>query len=329
MTGRRPSLWLVLPVFQDVPAFVELRRRVNAVLAPSRSSYEQVRFLVVDDSAGSDPAMAELDELDDVQVLTPAYGLGHQHAIVLGVRSIAPGLADDDIVITLDSDGEDQPEDLPRLLAALDEAASPRTVVVARRTHRRVSVAFRLAYVMFRLTFRVLVGMVVNSGNYAAYHGWTARRVLFHPNFDLCYSSSLLSLGLPLVKVPCARGERYSGHSRMTPSGLAIHGLRMMMPFLDRITIRALFTFAALFTVGLVLTLAIGVGALLGADLPSEIGVAAAVFGVLALLGFGNFVVLFAVFTNFRGLRLGPSTTDTADATVTPPQPAMLRRRMS
>jgi hypothetical protein len=192
-----------------------------------------------------------------------------------------------------------------------------------------VSVPFRLAYVLFRLTFRVLIGMVVDSGNFAAFYGWTARRVLFNPNFDLCYSSSLLSLGLPLVKVPCARGERYAGRSRMTGGGLAIHGLRMMMPFLDRITIRALLTFASLFAIGLVLTLAVGLGALFGADVPSELGVAAAVFGVLALLGFGNFVVLFAVFTNFRGLRLGPSSTNAADAEVEAPHNSFLRRRTS
>jgi hypothetical protein len=324
-----PRLWLVLPVFQDVPAFLQLRDRVHNVLAPLATRYEMIRFLVIDDSAGADPAMSELSNLDDVEVLTPAYGLGHQHAIVLGLRSLAPRLNDDDIVVTLDSDGEDRPEDLPRLLAALEEASSPRTVVVARRTHRQVSFAFRAAYVLFRLTFRVLVGMVVDSGNFAAYYGWTARRVLFHPNFDLCYSSSLLSLGLPLVKVPCARGERYAGRSRMTQSGLAIHGLRMMMPFLDRITIRALLTFGTLFAIGLALSLAVGLGALFGADVPSELGVAAAVFGILALVGFGNFVVLFAVFTNFRGLRLGPSSTDAAEREIEPPQQAFLRRRTS
>jgi hypothetical protein len=308
---------------------MELRSHVHDVLAPLASQYEAVRFLVVDDSAGADPATSDLAGLSDVEVLTPAYGLGHQHAIVLGIRSLAPRLSDDDIVVSLDSDGEDRPEDLPRLLDALDKSPSARTVVVARRTHRQVSLAFRLAYVLFRLMFRVLIGMVVDSGNYAAYYGWTARRVLFHPNFDLCYSSSLLSLGLPLVKVPCARGERYAGRSRMTQSGLAIHGLRMMMPFLDRITIRALLTFGALFAIGLLLTFAVGLGALFGADVPSELGVAAAVFGVLALLGFGNFVVLFAVFTNFRGLRLGPSSTDAAEREIEPPRQALLRRRSS
>ena len=64
-------------------------------------------------------------------------------------------------------------------------------------------------YILFRLAFRALVGFVVDSGNFAAYHGWVLRNVLTHPNFDLCYSSSLLSLGLPIVRVPCARGARY------------------------------------------------------------------------------------------------------------------------
>ncbi|MFM8304523.1 MAG: glycosyltransferase [Actinomycetota bacterium] len=284
-----------------------LRERVHEVLRPLSGQFSGVRFLVIDDSAGADIEVGELAKFTDVEVLTPTYGLGHQHAIVLGVRTLAQRIEDHDIVVTLDSDGEDRPDDLPALLAALRNAEAVKTIVVARRTQRQVGLAFRAAYAVFRILFRVLTGLVVDSGNFAAYYGWTAKRVLFHPNFDVCYSSSLLSLGLPVVKVPCPRGPRYEGRSRMTPATLVLHGLRMMMPFLDRITVRALFTFGTLFLIGLVLALAVAVGAIFEVGIPTEAAIFAPAFAGVALVGFGNFVVLFALFTNYGGLRLGPS----------------------
>ncbi len=120
--------------------------------------------------------------------------------------------------------------------------------MIAQRTSRHVSISFHVFYAFFRAAYRLLVGSVIDSGNFAAFRGWAARRVVFHPNFDLCYSSSLVSLGLPVTKVPCARGERYAGRSRMTFTRLAIHGLRMLMPFLDRIVLRALVLFGTVLT---------------------------------------------------------------------------------
>ena len=112
---------------------------------------------------------------------------------------------------------------------------------MARRTKRKESARFKVMYFTFRIMFRTLTGMTVRSGNYAAYRGWLARRMLRHPYFDLCYSASLISLDLPVTSVPCPRGERYAGRSRMNPFRLFMHGLRMLMPFTDRIAVRALF----------------------------------------------------------------------------------------
>jgi hypothetical protein len=48
-----------------------------------------------------------------------------------------------------------------------------------------------------------------------------------------------------LIYVPCDRGVRYRGRSKMNYSKLFIHGLRMLMPFLDVITIRGMVFFGS------------------------------------------------------------------------------------
>ena len=49
-----PRLWVLSPVYLDVPSYRILRERLREVLAePSRDRFE-VRFAVVDDSGGVD-----------------------------------------------------------------------------------------------------------------------------------------------------------------------------------------------------------------------------------------------------------------------------------
>ena len=84
-------------------------------------------------------------------MIAPPFNLGHQRAIVFGLRLIEPDIDDVDLVVTMDADGEDRPEDLPRLLDPLLEApADRRRLCVARRTKRRESFRFRVMYFFFR-----------------------------------------------------------------------------------------------------------------------------------------------------------------------------------
>ena len=238
-TDRPPRLFVVCPVYRDAPAFTELRGRVRQVLS-GRNAPGELRFVVTDDTAGED---AELAAMRDGQtaVLVPPYNLGHQGAIVYALRELAPTLRPDDVVVTMDSDGEDRPEDLPALLAPLLERREDLLLVsVARRTSRQESFAFRVSYLAFKAVFRLLTGVVIRSGNFAAMRGALVVAAIGHPCFDQCYSSSLISLPFRRRDVPLARGARYSGRSRMGFIRLVTHGMHMLMPFLDRIAVRCL-----------------------------------------------------------------------------------------
>jgi hypothetical protein len=234
-----PRLVIVCPVYRDAAAFAELRRRVQRVAA-ELASVSEVRFVVTDDTAGEDDALAAMRGRD-TEVLVPPYNLGHQGAIVFALRELAPLLRPDDIVVTMDSDGEDRPEDLPALLAPLtDDADDLFLVAVARRTRRQEALVFRLSYLVFKAVFKLLTGVVVRSGNFAAMRGALVVAAIGHPSFDQCYSSSLISLPFRRRDVPIARGTRYSGQSRMGFIKLVTHGMHMLMPFLERIAVRCL-----------------------------------------------------------------------------------------
>jgi polyisoprenyl-phosphate glycosyltransferase len=300
-------IWFFIPVYLDVESFLQLRARILERLASSvvAGAFE-ARMVVIDDSGGSDPQIEKIASLADVQVLTTPFNLGHQRAIVFGLRRTEPEIRTEDIVVTMDGDGEDRPEDLPQLLAALlAPPASTRRVVLASRTTRTVTLAFRTLYLFFTVLFRALTGLVIRTGNYAAYRGWVVNQVLFHPHFDLCYSASLISLNLDVHFVPCPRGTRYAGHSRMSYLKLIRHGISMLMPFLDRIAVRALVIFSTMFGLGALLSLLVFVSMVVSRT-AFPWWTTAAIIAVLSLslISLGNFLVLFATYAQSQSFAL-------------------------
>jgi hypothetical protein len=161
-------------------------------------------------------------------------------------------------------------------------------------------------YLLFRALFRILTGTTVRTGNFAAMPGSVAKRVLVHPTFDLAYSSALLAMDVPLEFVPCERGRRYAGESRMTFGRLSMHGLRMLMPFTDRIAGRALLMFVISFVVGLLLMAAVlGIKLFSNSAIPGWATFTAIGALLVSLVALGNFVSLFVLFSQTRAVSLG------------------------
>jgi hypothetical protein len=294
-------IWLVSPVFMDVESYTRLREEARAALPADAD----LRFVAVDDTAGADPEMAALANRPDQTILTPPFPLGHQRALVFGLRKLSALVEEADIVVTLDADGEDQPKDLARLIAPLREpGASIRAVAVAARTRRRESPSFKLLYLLFKTFFQFLTGTLIRSGNYAAFRGWLTRDVLFHPHFDLAYSSALLSLGLQVRRVPCERGVRFAGRSRMGYVKLIQHGLRMLMPFADRIATRGLILLATLFGLGLVAGGVLVAATAAGVAWPGWLVYLLCTAMLLCALGATALVIVFALFVQSQSLSL-------------------------
>ena len=143
-------LFIVAPVYFDFESFIILRSEIVKQLKNFSINLEP-RFVAVDDSAGEDCAVNELEKLEDVIVLKPPFNLGHQRAIVFGIRSCFNLLQDTDFLVTLDSDGEDRPEDLPNMLLLMQKKQEP--LVLARRTERQESLSFKICYLFYKFFF--------------------------------------------------------------------------------------------------------------------------------------------------------------------------------
>jgi len=126
---------LVTPVYNDWDSLQCLIPDIDAQLT---SFPLEISIVVVND--GSSLPIPEsflkkksLKKVKSVEVLELACNMGHQRAIALGLAEVS---ARDcyDIVIVMDSDVEDRPEDLPVILQ--QHFALPDHIVVAKRGKR-------------------------------------------------------------------------------------------------------------------------------------------------------------------------------------------------
>ncbi len=112
-TARPPSLCVVVPVFNEAKT---LRPLVEGILRTAVG--RECRIVLVDDGS-TDGSAARCDELvrahDGVEAIHFAANRGKTEALAAGFAR-----AQGDIVITMDSDLQDDPAEIPRLLAALD-----------------------------------------------------------------------------------------------------------------------------------------------------------------------------------------------------------------
>ncbi|MBF0364829.1 MAG: glycosyltransferase [Oligoflexia bacterium] len=232
------NLWIVTPVYYDVESFLLLYQEIETSLNSNLFPYQK-NFLVIDDSAHRDRSIQKLKKISNIKVLHAPQNLGHQHALVLGLRHLKQYVADHDLVITLDSDGQDDPKDCPQMLQTITSAANAEaSVVVAQRTKRSESFCFKVFYLCFKIMFKLLTGTSIKSGNFVAYKGAFLKRYIDHYFFNLCYSSSFYVLGVTIASVPCERRKRMLGESKMNLFSLIKHGLRMLLPFIKIILLR-------------------------------------------------------------------------------------------
>ena len=116
ITGPRPELSIFLPVYNEAENIAPLHAKLSAALAEVGRSYE---ILYVDDGS-TDESLARLRELalvdERVRVIALRRNYGQTAAMSAGIDH-----ARGDVLIPMDADLQNDPADIPRLLARLDE----------------------------------------------------------------------------------------------------------------------------------------------------------------------------------------------------------------
>jgi dolichol-phosphate mannosyltransferase len=136
MTGA-VAISVVVPVKDEAGNVGPLAREIAAALA---GEAHEIIFIDDGSSDGTGAALAALKtEIPQLRVLRHSRNLGQSRGIRSGVLA-----ARGDIIITLDGDGQNDPADIPKLLAALHAEAGV-GMVSGVRTKRKDTASRRIA----------------------------------------------------------------------------------------------------------------------------------------------------------------------------------------
>jgi hypothetical protein len=224
---------IVYPVYNDWEALNLLMTKTAAIFEKKEV---ELSYLAVDDCS-SIPFVAS-DFCDfDLKVLHLISNQGHQRAIAIGLSYLADH-NNADLVVVMDSDGEDQPE---HILDLIEKSKSlPDKIIFAQRKKRTESFAFKLFYLVYKFIFKFLTGHVITFGNYSLIPASKIKKLANVSEIWNNYPGGVIRSKLPFDSVPLNRGVRLAGKSKMNFTSLILHGMSAISVFLDFTTVRIL-----------------------------------------------------------------------------------------
>jgi undecaprenyl-phosphate 4-deoxy-4-formamido-L-arabinose transferase len=221
-----PDLSVVVTLYNEAASLDELYRRTVATLDPLDRPYE----LIFVDDGSTDGTFAELERLHDadprVRAVRFKRNFGQHPAMHAGLAR-----ARGEIVVTMDGDLQNAPEDIPKLLAAVESGYD---VASGRRVARRDSWGRTLPSRLINGMLRRFTGVQISDFGCAfnAYRREVVTPMLGAIGKQKFTKALVLSGGASVVEVDVDHAAR-AGSSRYSPlrlTRLALHVLAGFWP---------------------------------------------------------------------------------------------------
>ena len=221
-----PSVSMIVPIFEEEATVDELYRRTVAALEQDGRSFE---ILFVDDGSrdGTFTRLESLHAADPrVRVVRFKRNFGQHPAMQAGLARARGG-----ILVTMDGDLQNEPEDIPKLVRAVEAGAD---VASGRRQTRHDSWGRTLPSRMINGMLRRFTGVDISDFGCAfnAYHREVVEPMLGAIGKQKFTKALILSGGASVVEVDVGHAAR-QGRSRYSPlrlTRLALHVLAGFWP---------------------------------------------------------------------------------------------------
>jgi polyisoprenyl-phosphate glycosyltransferase len=199
---------VAVPVYNEEDVLPELLRRLGVVLDAQPGGPHEMVF--VDD--GSRDGSVELLEAaardPRVRVVVLSRNFGHQSALAAALDHVRG-----DVVVVMDADLQDPPEEVPRLLDAL---AAGNDVAYATRVRRKEGLLLRTAYAG---AYRMIAGLSkirlpLDAGDFCAMTRRVVDELKRTPEHNRYMRGLRTWVGFRQVAVPVERSARFAGESK-------------------------------------------------------------------------------------------------------------------
>jgi dolichol-phosphate mannosyltransferase len=208
MYGNMTELSILIPVFNDQEVLPELIKRLIPVVIAVSLQYE---IIFVDDGSSDnsfDILKKYREKNSNIKILKLTKNFGQSNAISAGLEKVTG-----EIVVIMDSDLQDKPEDIPKLLNALKD--SNKKIAIARWETQKASLCKTVpANIFFKISNCITnIHHPLHMGVFRAFY----REVYDKHIKPFTYSGTTLSqfykLHLDYAFVSLHRDKRFAGKS--------------------------------------------------------------------------------------------------------------------
>lgn len=208
MDVKVENLSVVIPVYNDQEVIAELYRRLHTVVASIATKYE---IILVDDGS-QDNSWSEILKLrqhdEHIVAVKLVRNFGQQNSIAAGLN-VSKG----DIIILMDSDLQDRPEDIPALISTLQQSGA--SMVIAQWQTRKDTWAKRAVSNLFNRVSNSITSIHIapHLGVFRAIKRSVVEELKKFPEKTSTTLSLLYYIGANYAIVPLKRDARFAGKS--------------------------------------------------------------------------------------------------------------------
>ena len=242
------KIYLLIPLYNDWTSLNKLLKTIDKKINNKENS---VNILIVNDCSTekSKRSKHQFSNIKSIKVVNLKKNFGHDRAISIGLN-ILQKREKFDYVITMDSDGEDNPKYIKSFIEKIDQDKN--VIIVAKRNKRSVSLLFNVLYYLHLMTLFIFVGKWVNFGGFNCLSKLAVKNLLKEKTLWGNYSATIAISKVKIKFLDTDRSKRYFGPSQMNYFKLFLHSLSILSVFKKNIfLISSLLIFLYLFIVGM------------------------------------------------------------------------------
>lgn len=206
-----PRVSLAIPLLNERQTVPELYRRVSTVLNGLPGGPHEMVFVDDGSTDGTPEELGRLAVTDPrMRVVVLSRNFGHQAAITAGMDYVTG-----DVVVTMDGDLQDAPEEIPRLLAEYHQGFD---VVYSIRASRKEGFLLRTCYAIFYRTIRWLANIHLpeSAGDFALVSRRVVDEIQRSPERHRYLRGLRAWVGFRQTGIPVDRQARHGGESKYT-----------------------------------------------------------------------------------------------------------------
>ena len=227
------NYYILSPVYNDWKSLKKLLLKIDSNLKKLSGSVE---FIAINDGSTTKPnfKFKYLKNIKKIKIINLKKNLGSQKAISVGLNYLKN--KKNSIISIIDSDGEDDPNQILKMLETAKK--NSKYVIVSNRTKRKEIIIFKILYKIHLLLTFILTWKWISFGNYTSFHSKNLKKIINSDDTWFAYAATI-SKRMQTKNLFAERKKRYFGISKVSFLKLFLHSFKILVVLKEKILVNS------------------------------------------------------------------------------------------